>query len=1510
MPNHPRLRRAVSALSSSVLFLSTFSVMSLVAPAPALAAPDPTASCPKATTVANPAVFPIQAFSDPDANGGLPADWVPSSTGMWHYSPQIDTGWLRVTSAHNDEATAVYYNKPFPSDKGIVVDFDYAVWGGTGADGLSFFLFDGSSPSFNAGAAGGGLGYTQSTAIGKVGVPCAYVGVGLDEWGNWVYTGDGRPDGNTGAANGSQDNFGIRGPGNGMIGYNLVAPGSYKTSTAFQGNRNAGVHIRMYFTPVPSGTPEIKAEVMKNGQVIDQIGPFSMPFSPPPYLKLGFSGSTGGSNNIHELRNLVVAAPITLKTTVGSEQDGEIVAPGDPVTFTVTVANTGANDAPNARVDFEVGSGLTGVTWTCAPGTGAACGAGSGSGTVDTPNLPKGTSVTYTLTGTAAAAPSGPISLRATSSANGYTNLSNQATAFLRVYQANASNMSVTVSRNKSVTRAVAITDPEKVVTTGHVVQAPAHGSVTFDGLSFTYTPDTGYTGSDSFTYNADNGSGLGQTNTATVSVTVSANQAPTIAVETRTLPDVNEDDPDGETVVIADLLGESASDPEGQPVGVAITAADSANGTWQYGNGLTWWDFPAAPSVTESAALLLPHSYELRFIPSADWHGTASISYRAWDQYSGAVGGRAATTVNGGETAFSENLQSAAVTVNAVNDSPTFAGANVTVLEESGAYDQAWATGIAAGPEDEEAQGLSWAVSSDNDDLFAVQPAISEDGRLSFALAPNANGTATLTASLTDDDGLPDTINQTTIHTYTITVTPVNDAPSFTKGGDITVWADSGAYSRPWATGITAGPANEAGQELSFAVTNTKPELFDLQPAVGPDGTLTFRLASGRIGTATVTVTLNDNGGTANDGLSASDPQSFTIRAIRRPNDPPTITAISDVTTDEGKSATVSTSVADGDTAASNLVVSASSSNPSVATVSVGGSGGARTLTITPGAPGTATITVTVSDGEATATTSFTVTVNALPHPPEMPKLPPTTAKKGEPTTIPVTGTPKGGGKLVYTATGLPDGLTIDPETGVISGTPSGEPGVYHVTVTATTEDGKESTSTSFDLTVSAPEPAGEEETPDIGTGTNPGTQPGTVIINGTPVIALPKGGGQSVTPVLSKSGGSLQNLTQNDDGSYTATGVPAGSYVLTFQVTAPTGEKLVGPSMQVTVDANGDVKPDSELTDPRGFVMDRESGQPIPGVKMQLMWADTPLNRANGRVPHTPVTLPELPDFPPNQNHMPQWTSPEGEYAWMIYPNADYYIVATKDGYLPYDSRDEGRTIAVRPGEDSYVKDGIIHVGQSLVMYDMHVWLQEGSHKAYMRGYPDGSFRADRSVSRAEVATALARVLNLPLGAVTTSTFTDVPADHWALPYIEAAVKAGLLKGYPDATFRPENPVTRAEMAAIVARVRKLPAQAEPGSFSDIAGHWAAAVIGAVEAADVMNGYPDGSFRPEQFTSRAEFAAIVNKTVYRGPLLDQALTYTDLEASHWAYGEITEASSDHAFKRDATTVEHPNTP
>ncbi|WP_276356230.1 S-layer homology domain-containing protein [Cohnella caldifontis] len=183
---------------------------------------------------------------------------------------------------------------------------------------------------------------------------------------------------------------------------------------------------------------------------------------------------------------------------------------------------------------------------------------------------------------------------------------------------------------------------------------------------------------------------------------------------------------------------------------------------------------------------------------------------------------------------------------------------------------------------------------------------------------------------------------------------------------------------------------------------------------------------------------------------------------------------------------------------------------------------------------------------------------------------------------------------------------------------------------------------------------------------------------------------------------------------------------------------------------------------------------------------------------------------------------------------------------------------------------------------------------HKAYIAGYPDGTFGPDKSITRAEMAAILASMFHTE-NHRSTPAYQDVTEAHWADEAIVQAAQSGLMQGYPDGSFKPDQPISRGEMASIAAKL--LSGHASGGGiFPDAKGHWAKSFIAQAEAARVMSGFPDGTFRPDQALTRAEAVTIINRLLGRGPLSGTEPRWADVPPKHWAYEQIQEASVDHA--------------
>ena len=197
----------------------------------------------------------------------------------------------------------------------------------------------------------------------------------------------------------------------------------------------------------------------------------------------------------------------------------------------------------------------------------------------------------------------------------------------------------------------------------------------------------------------------------------------------------------------------------------------------------------------------------------------------------------------------------------------------------------------------------------------------------------------------------------------------------------------------------------------------------------------------------------------------------------------------------------------------------------------------------------------------------------------------------------------------------------------------------------------------------------------------------------------------------------------------------------------------------------------------------------------------------------------------------------------------------------------------------------------------------LNTQDHDAYLLGYEDGTVRPEGSITRAEVATIFFRLLtdeSRDKFWSQTNDYTDVPADAWYNSAVSTLSNAGILDGYEDGTFRPDGNITRAEFATITARF--LEASYDGGNcFPDIDGHWAAEYINEAANAGIVDGYEDGTFHPQQNITRAEAVTMVNRTVDRHPdadhLLDNMVTWPDNPESAWYYAQIQEATNAHAY-------------
>jgi hypothetical protein len=188
---------------------------------------------------------------------------------------------------------------------------------------------------------------------------------------------------------------------------------------------------------------------------------------------------------------------------------------------------------------------------------------------------------------------------------------------------------------------------------------------------------------------------------------------------------------------------------------------------------------------------------------------------------------------------------------------------------------------------------------------------------------------------------------------------------------------------------------------------------------------------------------------------------------------------------------------------------------------------------------------------------------------------------------------------------------------------------------------------------------------------------------------------------------------------------------------------------------------------------------------------------------------------------------------------------------------------------------------------------------HKAYITGYPDGLFKPENPITRAEAAVILDNLLgNNKTVTAASSLFGDIKDSHWAAEAISFAVDQGLLRGYPDKLFKPDQYITRAEFATIIFRLSGGEYSGVVGSkFNDIKGHWAQWYIEFMTGKGYIKGYSDETFRPDSQIKRSECIAMLNRYMNRGPLLGAAATFPDVNENYWAFYDIAEASVNHIY-------------
>jgi hypothetical protein len=251
------------------------------------------------------------------------------------------------------------------------------------------------------------------------------------------------------------------------------------------------------------------------------------------------------------------------------------------------------------------------------------------------------------------------------------------------------------------------------------------------------------------------------------------------------------------------------------------------------------------AVDLFEELPEILPNG-SLIFKPQPDAYGIAEVEITLQDSDNGI-----------------SSKQFFIINIQPINDAPSFTpGNNITVMEDSGAHViTQWAKDIVSGDVFESNQEITFSVIPENPSLFDQLPQINSNGDLTFSTSPDKNGETKILIHVKDNGGNDHGgVNMSEAYTSVITITSLNDPPSFIKGADITLFKNSGFHSyENWATCIKAGPDDEKDQSLNFIVTNNASHLFEIQPAMTNDGTMTFKTKSDVTGNAQLSIYIVD---------------------------------------------------------------------------------------------------------------------------------------------------------------------------------------------------------------------------------------------------------------------------------------------------------------------------------------------------------------------------------------------------------------------------------------------------------------------------------------------------------------------------------------------------------------------------------------------------------------------------------------------------------------------------
>jgi hypothetical protein len=722
------------------------------------------------------------------------------------------SGALRLTANVNDQAGFLLYDKALPTKAGLDITFNEYQWGGTLADGITFFLTDGTYTLTRAGAFGGSLGYHHITN-GAEGVAHALLGIGLDVFGNYtVETNDVATCG-PGFTNSSlqPNTVAVRGPGDGRTGYCLLGPvaAAPELATRDGATRPQAVAVRIVVDPPSGASPLVK--VYLDGRLVTSV-PQPEELKETPTFKFGWGASTGGQNDFHEINFLQVESVVPIRSDLALTATATPVASGDTAVLSLTARTDAASgpvpagDPVVLTADAPAGTELgapSGAGWDCAASTALrlSCTRTSAAATDPGTTLPV---VSAPLTRTAVGTSGFSTVTASVASVNDDTTLlaDNDASAQVRW---NPVASAVTAPATAAAASPVATTvDPSVVGSGPFVVEVvdtpdPAIGAVTVVDGRLVLRPAPGASGDLRATYRVTDADG-GVSGAAAVSMRV----APVA--------------PDGTLTTTA---GSTASARLDAPRGTgAFTAELVARGA-HLADARVVVDALGRPVVDVT--------------PAAGWSGTDSVSYRVLD---------------------AAGVPSAPATVTVVVRPVAGAADADGVLDADGAARVVTQlpAGTGAGP-------LTYALVGDGD-LGGARATLGPDGELTVTALTGRTGTYPVRYTVSDGAGTSDeAVVDVTIRPYlgavpavpaTAVAPATSTAPVVHGTTPRTWWADEPAGTRVTVAtdgAVTLDPRGASGtfdvpvrvRDASGGVSATRVVRFVVAPvAVAVDGEAT----------------------------------------------------------------------------------------------------------------------------------------------------------------------------------------------------------------------------------------------------------------------------------------------------------------------------------------------------------------------------------------------------------------------------------------------------------------------------------------------------------------------------------------------------------------------------------------------------------------------------------------------------------------------------------------------